>query len=55
MAACKQACKFDPLPVIIGVEKLAGKMKVSFSQSIRYIELSGSPFNADGESNLDAD
>jgi len=41
--------------VVIGVEKASEKMKDSFSQSIRYIELSGSPFNAVGGSNLDAD
>ena len=41
--------------MVIGVENGSGKMKVSFSQSIRYIEFSGSPFNADGGSNLDAD
>ena len=34
-----QACKFDPLQAVIGVEKGPGKMKVSYSQSTRYIEL----------------
>jgi len=52
---CKQACNFDPLRAVIGVENGPGKMKVNYSESTRYIELVGSHFNADGGSNLNAE
>ncbi len=51
----KPACKFDPLQAAIGVEKGQGKMKLVILSQYVISSLGGPHFNADDESNLNAD